>query len=371
MKKTQGILSVLLLVLLLLSLATAAFAEPAFFSDDSTLDGEQEATVFLAGSSPASKADVQGILFAAGNAVTGAGSAEYAFLAGNMVTLSAACERDAFAAGNVVDFTGSVGRDLLIAGRTVSLSGSVGRDLLAAGSAVSVSGSVGGNVTLRGDEILIADGAEIAGVLRYNRSAKISAPAELLARAETYEDQPAEVPAVEVKESSPLSGVKSRVFGYLGLVLLAFALLWLTPLWEKLDSVYTGAPFGRYAAAFGIGLAVLAGLPIAAILLMITGVGLRAAFVLVLLYVAAILAAPAILGFFLGALCWRGLFRQKRSYWAELPIGLLVWRLLTLIPYAKGVTALVAIPLGLGVFTLLLGKKKAAAAPELPEQTEV
>ena len=39
--------------------------------------------------------------------------------------------------------------------------------------------------------------------------------------------------------------------------------------------------------------AVLAGLPLAAIILMITGVGLRAAFVLLPVYMAALLAAPA------------------------------------------------------------------------------
>ena len=42
-----------------------------------------------------------------------------------------------------------------------------------------------------------------------------------------------------------------------GVLLLAFVLLWLTPLWETVDRKYYGAPFGRYAKAFGIGFGTL------------------------------------------------------------------------------------------------------------------
>ena len=60
------------------------------------------------------------------------------------------------------------------------------------------------------------------------------------------------------------------MLSYLGAAAVAFALLWLTPMWEKLDSKYYGAACGDYARAFGIGFAVLAVLPVAAVLLMIT-----------------------------------------------------------------------------------------------------
>ena len=56
--------------------------------------------------------------------------------------------------------------------------------------------------------------------------------------------------------------------------------------------------------AFGIGFAVLAGVPLAAILLFISNVGVRLALIVLFLYAAAIIAAPVFLGFFLGALLW-------------------------------------------------------------------
>ena len=61
-------------------------------------------------------------------------------------------------------------------------------------------------------------------------------------------------------------------------------------------------------------------------------------------------------------LLWRTVFKQKANYWIELPVGLLVWRILTLIPGVKFAVGLVSAPLALGVITLLLGGKKAAKA---------
>lgn len=372
MKKLRLLSCILLILVLVFTLIPAAYAEVELADGDSALSGEHDATVLLAGNNPVSNADVRGILFAAGNTVSAGGSGEYVFLAGNTVALNGSCARDAFVAGNNVGVSGSVGRDLIIAGSNVTVDGEIGRDVYAGGQTVYIGGKIGGNVVLDADEIQISDSAEIKGTLRYNSSAKITAPAGIINAASTFENEHVDTPTpVETAKPSPFAKVKSLVFGFLGLVLIAYALLWLTPLWEKLDADYTGADFGKYAASFGIGFAVLAGLPLASILLMITGIGLRAAFILLLLYAAAIIAAPVFFSFFLGVLIWRKLFKQAKSYWAELPIGLLVWRLLTLIPGVKVAVGLVVVPLGLGVLTRLLKKKKASSSvPALPEIVE-
>lgn len=369
--KTYRSLACLLLVLLLtLSLAPAAFAEVVFSEETQSLSGEIDATAFLAGASPVSTADVKGILFEAGNTVSVGGSSEYAFVAGNMVSLSGSILRDAFVAGNSLSISGDCGRDMVAVAETLEVRGSIGRDLTAAGRSVVISGHVGGDVLLSAEQITVTDDAEIEGTLHYNASAAISAPAEILSRAEVYaethEDNGEAAAQAQPKSPSILSIARSCLFRFAGLLLIAYFLLWVTPLWEKLDDDYTGKSFGNYAKTAGIGFAVLAGLPLAAIILMITGVGLRAAFVLLPVYMAALLAAPVFLGFFVGALLWRKALKKTRNYWAELAIGLLVWAVLAAVPYVSAVLKLVSIVLGLGVFTRLLGKKK-AAAPVLPE----
>ncbi len=409
MKQRKKLLCLLLVLLLAVSLAPAAFAEFIFSGDEQNISGEYDSTVFLAGENPNSAADVKGILFEAGNTVTSAGFSEYAFVAGNTVSFAGENSGDAFVGGNAVSFSGSCGRDLAIAGNSVDIRGSVGRDLLAGGRSVSISGHVGGDVTLAAEEIRITDDAEIEGILRYNSSAKISAPADLLAGAVVYEDNQdsqglqsilgtqdasgtqnatdaqdaqdaqntqdaqnssgdsgANAPAPEApkpKSSPVLAKLKSTVFKLIGLLLIAYFFLWLTPLWEKVDADYTGKPFGTFAKAFGIGLAVLAALPLASIILFVSGVGVRPALVLIFVVVAALIAAPVFLGFFLGVLLWRKALKKDRNYWAELAIGLVCWAILAAVPGIRVAVKMVAGCLGVGVLACMLGKKKTAAPP--------
>ena len=81
----------------------------------------------------------------------------------------------------------------------------------------------------------------------------------------------------------------------------------------------------------------------------------------------ALIASPVFLGFILGSLLWRKAFRQKRNYWAELPIGIAALRLVTLVPYVSFPVTLISAAFGLGCVARLLGKKR-SAPPALPEQ---
>ena len=70
------------------------------------------------------------------------------------------------------------------------------------------------------------------------------------------------------------------------------------------------------------------------------------------------------LGFFLGALLWRGAMKKAPCYYAELAIGILVWRVAASVPGLSFAVSLVSVPLGLGVVTLLLGKGAAKPSPK-------
>ena len=368
--KLHRLFSCLLLILLLtLCFSPAAFAEVTFAED--SIKGKQDATVFLAGSDTVSAADIKGILFSAGNTVSADGACEYAFIAGNNTALNGNCSRDAFIAGNHVGFSGNVARDLYAAGNMLTFHGSVGRDLFAGGKMISLGGEIGGDVYLSAEEIQLADDLKIGGTLRYNSSANVTGPKELISGADIYDDTPASDGTASVSadvKPSPLSKLKSFAYGAVGLLLIAYFFLWLTPLWKKLDDEYYGKDFGKYAASFGIGAGVLFLLPIAAIILMITGIGLRPAFVLLFVYIAALIASPIFVGFFLGGILWRNVFKRPRNYWAELPIGIVAVRVLGILPFVAFPVALVSAAFGLGVLAKLLGKKK-STVPALPEQS--
>lgn len=324
--KCKKLVSLFLSLLLATALAVPACAAFEDVFADGSADGTRDGSLFLSGETVRSGAAVNGVLLAAGRTVGVNGAGAYVMAAGYEVTLGGTAENDAFLAGYSIGVNGAAQRDVFAAGQSITVNGTVGRDLYAAANTVTITGSVGGDVYISAENVIIGDGAEIGGRLHCNASALRSVPDGIADSAELYDDPASGDVNVNITVSEPSIGsiVLRKALSFAGVLLLAFVLLWLTPLWETVDRKYYGAPFGRYAKAFGIGFAVLAGVPLAAILLFISNVGVRLALIVLFLYAAAIIAAPVFLGFFLGALLWRGAMKKAPCYYAVLAIGILV-----------------------------------------------
>ena len=95
--------------------------------------------------------------------------------------------------------------------------------------------------------------------------------------------------------------------------------------------------------------------------------GILAAF---MLYLAAMAVSPVFLSYILGKLLWRKAFKKAVNYPAELAIGVLAWRILASVPLLSFLVGFISLPFGIGVFVLLLGKKK-TTAPQIPVSAEV
>ena len=353
--KCKKLVSLFLSLLLATALAVPACAAFEDVFADGSADGTRDGSLFLSGETVRSSAAVNGVLLAAGRTVGVNGAGAYVMAAGYEVTLGGTAENDAFLAGYSIGVSGTAQRDVFAAaGQSITVNGTVGRDLYAAANTVTITGSVGGD--------------EIGGRLHCNASALRSVPDGIADNAELYDEPESGDVGVSITVPDDEPGVGSivlrKALSFAGVLLLAYVLLWLTPLWETVDRKYYGAPFGRYAKAFGIGFAVLAGVPLAAILLFISNVGVRLALIVLFLYAAVLSASPVFLGFFLGALLWRGAMKKAPCYYAELAIGILVWRVAASVPGLSFAVGLVSVPLGLGVVTLLLGKGAAKPSPK-------
>ena len=369
MKKKRIVLA----ILLMFALAFTAFAQSGFSGE--MISEDVDGSAFSAGQNAGSSADVNGILFAAGYNVTAGGSGEHALLAGYSINLSGDYEKDVFAAGNSVSISGNVGRDIFASGNAVTINGVCAGNAYISAKSVVIDGRIGKNLYLSAEEITISNTADISGQLHYNSDAKINAPAFVLSDAfvtePTYtQDTDEAKESAGITAAGILSELKGAAFGFIGLLLAAYILLWLTPVWSKVDAKYTSAPFSKYAKAVGIGLAVLICVPLASVILMITGVGLRTALLVLFLYGAAITASPVILGFIIGSLVLRHAFKLKPCYYTELALGLALYKIISLIPVLSLICGIIAVPLGVGVFVLFLEKEKACRISD-PVQPEI
>ena len=102
--------------------------------------------------------------------------------------------------------------------------------------------------------------------------------------------------------------------------------------------------------SLGLGVGVLAGVPVAIILIAITLVGLPASLMLFALYLAAIYLAKVWVGAFLGQILLKPVGATKSDWLLGLLVGLLILTIVGFIPYLGGLVRLGVVCLGLGAF---------------------
>lgn len=315
-------------------------------------------------------------LYVTGNQVTIRGRVEGDLVvAARHVTVSGAVRDDLNAAGGDVTLTGSVGQSVRAAGGTVTVSGDIGRDLLLAGNrleqlaASRVQGATvvtgrdlvlrgatlgqlqanGGSVLIDGssgaaevkaDNLTVTSGARIDGPLTYFSSQEADIrPGATIAGPVTQEAEQTRTWHIP----GWVGGIFLFMVGALAGVLLA--LLMPKALAANSESLQRD-PWLSLAAGAGI----LFGVPILAILLMITLIGIPLALSLLVfyalgLYLAWVLGAIALGDLLLSRLPFQSL--RVRMVVATL-LGVALLLLLQAIPWIGGLVALFALIAGFG-----------------------
>jgi len=230
-------------------------------------------------------------------------------------------------AGGDISLEGEVKRSATLYGE-VNVSGTVGRDLTVAGGrlgnlVLTNTARVGGNLTARVHrlkDVHIADGATISG-----------------------------------KRDIQLRVKKSRFtlrFFLHQVLWLAAAMLvgWLgLALFPRFLQACTQA-VGSGWRSLGLGLGVLAGIPVAIVVAAITLVGIPISLMLLALYLASIYLAKLWVGAFLGRILLKSAGGTKRDWLLGLLVGLLILTIVGFIPYFGGLVRLIVVCLGLGAF---------------------
>lgn len=359
MKNKKLLILFVAIAMLVISVGVTASAylgkNDVFYEE--TVSGIKDNSVFISGENVNSMASVNGMLLAAGNTVTMDGDCEYIMGAGRDVILNGISKKDAMLAGYSITIDGKVNRDVFAAAKTVKITGEVGRSLYACAETIVIEGEVDGDLHLAASKITVSDNAVIKGKMYYNSDSETIIPSNVFENAVAFDNSTVDEDS-DLASNNVFDDIFGNVINYVGFVAIAFILLLFTPLWEKLDHEYYGVSFREYAKTFGIGFGVLAGVPLAFILLMLTIIGMRLAVVLLMIYVAVIIVAPIFFAFFIGMIIWRKLFKKTPCYWAELPVGLLIVGTAAAIPVLSFVVGIISIPLGLGVIILLLGKSR-------------
>jgi len=231
------------------------------------------------------------------------------------------------AAAGDVSLEGEVKRsvDMLLSGNA-DVSGSIGRDMTVTGRGLTLTNTarVGGNLTARVRQlegVHIADGAIIAG----KRDVQARVRKSQFARSRFYFRQ-------------ALSFASAMLVGWLGLILV--------PGFFRATTQAVGSGW----RSLGLGIGVLAGVPVAIVVVAITLVGIPIALMLFAAYLTAIYLAKIWVGAFLGWILLRPTGATKYDWLLGLLLGLLILTIVGFIPYLGGLVRFGIVCLGLGAF---------------------
>jgi hypothetical protein len=255
--------------------------------------------------------------------------------------------------------TAGIGGDLLIGADVARIDGRVEGDIKGGGSEVTISDGVGGNVELEVESLTILSTGSIGGDLTYSSAeeADIQSGAQIVG-ATTHN-----VP--EVKEDgagmfpfAPFSGVLAKLTSFLMAFVAGLILIFVAP--RRLTSI-VDAIGSRPGPSAGWGALIVLVTPIAALLVCITVIGISAGVIALALYGIGLYLAQIPVGLFIGR--WIiGRFRAVESKGAmvgALAVGLVILKLLSLIPYFGFVVGFVVALFGLGAIVAAERKGRA------------
>jgi hypothetical protein len=282
--------------------------------------------------------------------------------AGGTVSIDAPIGADLKAAGGQVRISKAsvVGGGARLMAGDITVDGAIKGDLRAEGETVTINGEVQGDVRALADTVVLGPTAKITGSLTFVSVLKRSEGATVGGEVKHVDDKSAASEAREAVASGAMTG--ARIFGtvvsYLALLACGAIFLAAAPIFSVEAPDRVKASPGR---SIGVGLLTLVGVPILAVLFMITVIGIPVGIMLIALYPFALL-----LGFLVGALFIANLvpqvFRQPPPPTVAKAIGyfaiaLAVVMLLAKVPSIGGLFLTAVLVLGVGAFEVELFRR--------------
>lgn len=307
-------------------------------STEAVLEGNIKNSSFFLANDGTDKSIVGGPLFMIGNQISSEGKYEYGFMAGSTATISGEYTRDLFAAANnlTIDENAKIGRDVFVAGNIVKLKNVhiPGDAYIAANKLTFENVTIDGNLNLAGGSLKVTD-SSVGGTFNHNDGLKREG--ELKSRLEeTY--------TIVTQTIDPVIGM---LFGLVSklvwmVLLMVFCKKFFVNLVENINSDISNDMF----KAILIGAGAFIGIPILAVILLMTIVGIPVALIL--------LAAYAVLvytGTIATAVYLNERFFKIKNGTVGATLGLVIISAVGLAPYLGTMLGLVATVLG---FSLII-----------------
>lgn len=376
MKKLTQILGWIIPAFLFIFLSfTPSYAFFMQTGDNLVLPKEKkiDEAAFVSGSSLTINADINGDLYCAGRdiVINGNIKGDIACLSQSLI-INGSVDGDVRVAGQTVVINGLVTRNLTIASQTLSLgslsqvkgdiffgvqtvdlNGIMGRDLAGAGETITITGSLLRNATVTGNNLSIADKGKVGGNFDYYMETSGTANLDKknikgnLVRHDIQTQDRTEAKKDFVNASKTAMVLKT-IYGIISFIILGLALVY----FDRKNTEKRIVSIVEKPLIMGlIGLAVLITAPIALIILMATMIGLPFAFVVLFVYIIAVMVASLYPSAIFGKIFLEKILQNKQSnLYGQISTGVVLLGIVMCIPVIGWLIALISFCMGLGAF---------------------
>lgn len=266
------------------------------------------------------------------------------FVAGGTVRISGSTAENATITGGQITFgkDSKVARDLLIAGGSIALEGSIGRNANIAGSQVRLDGPIGGSVQVDAEQLTVGPNAVIKGDLSYTTKQKpeISPLAKIMGKTIERPLPARAKPRCAFGACTAWWFVRLLMLLLVGVIVIALA--------PKAAELSADAVFGRFWLSLLVGFLFLTVVPIAAVIVMCTVLGLPLGLILFAAYLISVYLSRVFVGLAIGRWLFKRFGNESASPYLGLLVGLLILWLLIAIPFVGKLIHLLALLVGLG-----------------------
>jgi len=247
--------------------------------------------------------------------------------------------------GPVLVDKGETSGDVVVIDGDVLVRGTVDGDLVVINGEVTLRGTVKGDVIAGKDKVMLGSNGRIDGDLRYgDKKPEGATPDKVKGDVERFDFESIAAPAGAGVVLLLWLAVTVSMF-LLGLVVLL--------LFPRAADAVAKASIGK---SLLVGLAVLILLPLLAILALVTIIGIPLGLVLLLTFVVLLAIAYVSAAWVLG----RRILKPPKARILAFLVGLVLLRLLALIPFVGGLIGFLAVLLGLGALALAAGRSRKA-----------
>jgi cytoskeletal protein CcmA (bactofilin family) len=256
-----------------------------------------------------------------------------------------------------VSSTGQIDGGLIFGAGTMQADGSVGGTILGGGGQVTLANNVGGDVTLSVDRLTIASSADIQGDVKYTSPNEASIQSGAIISGDISHlipERPDKAEAAKGIMAGVFGAAVWKILSYVMILVIGIILLLIT---QKRLTLMQMAIQKSPWQTLGWGALILIATPIAAVIVMITVIGLPLGIISLLLWGILLYLSQIPVALLLGRL----IIRQNRELDSTgimigaLALGLLVLFALQLIPIIGWIVGLLVMIFGLGTLITSIG----------------